>query len=57
MALNGALDRIADAGSAITGMVDNVRSMSTDTKRIKAHSAHLDSIDERLDRIVAASSP
>jgi methyl-accepting chemotaxis protein len=52
-ALNGALERIADAGSAIGGMVDNVRSMSRDTQRIKAHSAHLDSIDERLDLIVA----
>ena len=53
MALNGALERIADAGSAIGGMVENVRSMSSDTQRIKAHSAHLDTIDERLDLIVA----
>jgi methyl-accepting chemotaxis protein len=51
--LNGALERIADAGSAIGSMVDNIRSMSRDTERIKAHSAHLDSIDERLDQIVA----
>lgn len=51
--LNAALERIADAGSAITGMVENVRSMSDDTQRIKKHSAHLDAIDERLDRIVA----
>ena len=53
MALNGALERIADAGSSIAGMVENVCSMSSDTKRTKVHSAHLDSIDERLDRIVA----
>jgi methyl-accepting chemotaxis protein len=53
VALNGALERIADAGSAIAGMVENVRSMSGDTSRIKAHAAHLDSIDERLDLIVA----
>ncbi len=53
VALNGALERIADAGSAIAGMADNVRSMSGDTRRIRAHAAHLDTIDERLDRIVA----
>ena len=53
VALNSALERIADAGSAIAGMVDNVRSMSGDTRRIRAHAAHLDTIDERLDRIVA----
>jgi methyl-accepting chemotaxis protein len=52
VALNGALERIADAGSAIAGMVENVRSMSRDTDRIKAHAAHLEAIDERLDRIV-----
>jgi methyl-accepting chemotaxis protein len=51
MALNGTLERIADAGSAIGSMVENVRTMSGDTSRIKAHAKHLDSIDERLERI------
>jgi methyl-accepting chemotaxis protein len=52
LALQGALERIADAGSAIGSMVDNVRSMSRDTHRIEDHAKHLDTIDERLDRIV-----
>jgi methyl-accepting chemotaxis protein len=50
--LNGALERIADAGSAIGSMVDNVRNMSGDTSRIQEHSRHLETIDQRLDRIV-----
>jgi methyl-accepting chemotaxis protein len=50
--LNKALERIADAGSAIGSMVENVRSMSGDTHRIQHHAKHLDTIDERLDRIV-----
>jgi methyl-accepting chemotaxis protein len=52
VALQGALERIADAGSAIGSMVDNIKSMSGDTSRIQAHARHLDSIDERLDRVV-----
>jgi methyl-accepting chemotaxis protein len=50
--LQGALERIADAGSAIASMVENVKSMSGDTGRIEEHARHLDSIDERLDRVV-----
>jgi methyl-accepting chemotaxis protein len=50
--LQSALERIADAGSAIGSMVENVRSMSGDTSRIKDHARHLETIDERLDRIV-----
>jgi methyl-accepting chemotaxis protein len=50
--LNGTLERIADAGSAIGSMVDNVRSMSGDTSRIQDHARHLETIDQRLDRIV-----
>lgn len=40
----------------IGGLVDDVRSMSADTSRIELHAAHLDSIDHRLDRIVAATA-
>ena len=50
--LTGALERIADTGSAIGSMVENVKSMSGDTSRIKDHARHLETIDERLDRIV-----
>ena len=50
--LNLPLERICGAGSAISGIVENVRSMSNDTERIEQHSAHLDAIDRRLDRIV-----
>ena len=50
--LNAALERIAERGSAIGAMVENIRTMSSDTQRIEKHSAHLDSIDERIDRIV-----
>jgi methyl-accepting chemotaxis protein len=50
--LQGALERIADAGSAIGSMVENVKSMSGDTQRIQHHAKHLDTIDQRLDRIV-----
>jgi methyl-accepting chemotaxis protein len=37
----------------IGGLVDDVRSMSTDTSQIELHATHLDSIDERLDLIAA----
>jgi methyl-accepting chemotaxis protein len=50
--LNGTLERIADAGSAIGSMVENIKSMSGDTTRIEDHAKHLETIDERLDRIV-----
>lgn len=36
----------------IGGVVDDVKSMSSDTSQIELHAAHLDSIDRRLDRIV-----
>ena len=52
MGLQSSLERIADAGSAIGSMVENVRSMSRDTSRIQEHSRHLDTIDQRLARIV-----
>jgi hypothetical protein len=35
--LNGTLERIADAGSAIGSMVDNIKSVSGDTTRIEDH--------------------
>jgi tetrahydromethanopterin S-methyltransferase subunit B len=47
------LNGLLDVRSAIAGMLDNVKSMSSDTNRIEVHAKHLDSIDERLDRIVA----
>ena len=45
-------DGLLDLPSAIAGLVENVRSMSGDTGRIEMHAAHLEAIDERLDRIV-----
>jgi methyl-accepting chemotaxis protein len=50
--VQGALERIADAGSAIGSMVENVRSMSRDTNRIGDHARHLDTIDQRLEQVV-----
>lgn len=47
--LSGALD----LGSALGGLLKNVRSMSEDTRVIERHAKHLDTIDERLDLIVA----
>ena len=52
MALQGTLERIVGAGSAVGSMVENVSSMSRDTRRIEEHAKHLDTIDKRLDRIV-----
>ena len=49
--ING-LVRFTDPRTLINGLVDNVRSMSEDTKLLERHAAHLDAIDERMERIV-----
>ncbi|HKH23697.1 MAG TPA: hypothetical protein VKA88_08740 [Solirubrobacterales bacterium] len=45
-------DGLLDLRGGISGLIENVRTMSSDTSQIEVHAKHLDSIDERLDRIV-----
>ena len=49
--LNG-LGRALDPRAMIAGLLDDVHSMSEDTRILERHAAHLESIDERIDHIV-----